>query len=108
MGGQLVLQQYSHLDLSHVLARVVAAVVERLPVLSHACAQSGPSSAEMKLTGKLRKPKEPGVGRDYTLIKNCPSSVSIIEDACGNCDGSKDCGSSARSRSRQEGYPQPC
>lgn len=42
-----------------------------------------------------------------TFIKNCPSSVSIIEEACGNCDGRKDRDSSAGARSRQEGYPQP-
>lgn len=29
-------------------------------------------------------------GGRRTFIKNCPSSVSIIEEACGNCDGRKD------------------
>ena len=32
--------------------------------------------------------------RGDTFIKNCPSSVSIIEDACGNCDGSNESESS--------------
>ena len=62
MGGLQVLQQRLHLELSHVLARAVAAVVERWPVLSRAYAQSGPSSTETSIRGGELAGQE-GTGR---------------------------------------------
>lgn len=71
MGGLQVLQQRLHLELSHVLARAVAAVVERWPVLSRAYAQSGPSSAETSIRGELAGREGLDVSGSY-LYKELP------------------------------------
>ena len=44
---------------------------------------------------------------EYTFMKNCPSSVSIIEDAYGDCERSEDCDPSVGPRSWKAGNPQP-